>query len=384
MRFKSALRARRPIGFTLIELLVVIAIIAVLIALLLPAVQSAREAARRSQCTNNLKQVALALANYESGQGSYPMAYGQRAAWDPTDSSGTFGDSGWGNWSPQAQMMGYLEQNAVYHALNFSVASADGEDNGMQGTAIITKVASFLCPSSSVAIGTFYCCGAIPGSSTPAPFPGNNYWGSVGATPCPWFSANPPGIFSTMANGINQSTTVVVGIRNITDGTSNTICFSEWRTGDFNQNQLSIQDAINLRQQPVGAFGCWNASSMPGTGMAAFTSFLNTCAGAAKGSLGTNNNKSNLGREWAQGMLGHTLGTTLLAPNPNYPNCNMEPWGGDFDAPTMVNMSSYHPGGANIALADGSVRFIKSSANMQIIWALGSKAGGEVMSADQY
>ena len=77
-------------------------------------------------------------------------------------------------------------------------------------------------------------------------------------------------------------------------------------------------------------------------------------------------------------MLGHTLGTTLLGPNSSYPNCNMEPWGGDMDAPTMVNMSSFHPGGANAAMGDGSVRFIKSSIAMQIIWALGSKAGGEV------
>jgi len=386
MRSKNRFRDRRPIGFTLIELLVVIAIIAVLIALLLPAVQAAREAARRGQCTNNLKQIALSLANYESGQGSYPMCYGQRAAWDPTNtaSGGTIEDSGWGNWSPHAQLMGYMEQRAVYNSLNFSISSSDNEDNGIQATAIITKVASFLCPSSTLAIGTFYC-GVIPGSQTPANFSGNNYWGSVGPTPCPWFSAKPPGIFSIMALGINgASTTSIIGIRDITDGTSNTICFSEWRTGDFNQNQLSIQDAINIRQNQVGAFGCWNNTSMPATGLPAFTTFLQTCAGAAKASLGTNNNKSNLGRDWNQGMFGHTLGTTLLAPNPVYTNCNMESWGGDFDGPSMLNMSSYHPGGANAAFADGSVRFIKSSTAMQVIWSLGSKAGGEVLSSDQY
>src|ERR1039457_57137 len=95
-------RADRPRGFTLIELLVVIAIIAVLIALLLPAVQAAREAARRAQCTNNLKQMALAMLNYESSTNVYPQCYAQRAIWDPTNtaSGGTAGDSGWGNWSP--------------------------------------------------------------------------------------------------------------------------------------------------------------------------------------------------------------------------------------------------------------------------------------------
>jgi len=387
MRKRYRTASGRPVGFTLIELLVVIAIIAVLIALLLPAVQSAREAARRGQCINNLKQLGLAFANYESSRGGYCMSYAQRAIWDPTNSCGTLEDSGWGDWSPQAQLMGYLEQNAVYNALNFSIASGDGLDNGVQGTAIITKVAVFLCPSSNKAIGTFYCCGVIPGSNTGAPYPGNNYWGSVGATVCPWLSAKPPGIFAIMANGINQSGTVAVGVADIQDGTSNTIVFSEWRTGDFDQSRLSIQDAINIRAN-VGNFGCWNnngnASSMPGAGMPAFTQFLQTCAGAAIPSLNTNNNKSNLGREWAQGMLGHTLGTTLLPPNSPYPNCNMEPWGGDFDAPSMLNMSSYHPGGANVAMADGSVRFLKSSIAMQIVWALGSKAGSEVISADQY
>src|SRR5829696_3538561 len=98
------IRAIERSGFTLIELLVVIAIIAVLIALLLPAVQAAREAARRSQCTNNMKQLGLALANYESSTQCYPLGYGQRAVWDPNNGSGTYGDSGWGNWSAQAQL----------------------------------------------------------------------------------------------------------------------------------------------------------------------------------------------------------------------------------------------------------------------------------------
>src|SRR6266581_5104600 len=106
-------RSRRKRGFTLIELLVVIAIIGVLIALLLPAVQAAREAARRAQCINNMKQLGLALANYESANQAYPLAYGQRAVWDPDNSNGTYGDSGWGNWSPHALLLNFLEQTPV-------------------------------------------------------------------------------------------------------------------------------------------------------------------------------------------------------------------------------------------------------------------------------
>jgi prepilin-type N-terminal cleavage/methylation domain-containing protein/prepilin-type processing-associated H-X9-DG protein len=396
MRHLRKLSEKGPLGFTLIELLVVIAIIAVLIALLLPAVQSAREAARRAQCTNNLKQLGLAVANYESATGAYPQCYPQVAIWDPTDTyggCGTAGDSGWGNWSVHSLIMPYFDQGPVYNHLNFSICSADNEDNATQATAIGTRVASFLCPSSTLPIGTMYCClGVAPFNQIR--FPGNNYFASVGPTVCPWFAAQPPGIFSIMSSGPGRTTgtSTAVGIRDVQDGTSNTIAFGEWKMGDFDSNKLSIQDAIDILQNKVGTFGSWGSSalsSMPSAGMTSFTQFLQTCQGKAPASTNPSNpswktNKSQMGREWAQGMFAHTLGTTLLPPNSAYYNCNMESWGGDFDAPGMYNLSSYHPGGANVAFADGSVRFIKSSAAWTSIWSLGSKAGGEVLSADAY
>src|SRR5262249_35207222 len=161
MRSKNWLASRRPVGFTLIELLVVIAIIAVLIALLLPAVQSAREAARRAQCTNNMKQVGLALANYESSTGAYPQGYCQRAHWDPLGKS-TLIDSGWGVWSVHAYILPYMEQGPVYQNLNFGIASDDNEDNMTNGTARATRVASFLCPSSTLPTGSFYGGAPLP------------------------------------------------------------------------------------------------------------------------------------------------------------------------------------------------------------------------------
>ncbi|MGC8643369.1 MAG: DUF1559 domain-containing protein [Isosphaeraceae bacterium] len=388
MKAKSRFPGRWTIGFTLIELLVVIAIIAVLIALLLPAVQSAREAARRAQCTNNLKQLGLAVANYESANGAYPQCYPQRAIWDISNASGTAGDSGWGNWSVHAFVLPYMDGGPIYNSLNFSISAADNCDNGVQGTAIISRVSSFLCPSSTLPMGTLYG-GTIPGSATTATYPGNNYFASVGATCLPWVAGNTltPGLFSIMS----LTTSTSVGVRDVTDGTSNTIAFGEWRIGDCNSSQLSIQDAIDIMKNQVGNFGSWGDrvdSSMPSAGMTQFMAFLTTCQGAAPASIvgGSNweTNKSLLGRDWNQGMFGHTLGTTLLPPNSQYYNCNMESWGGDFDAPGMYNLSSYHPGGANVAFADGSVRFIKSSVSWQAIWALGSKAGNEVLSANSY
>ena len=137
-------------GFTLIELLVVIAIIGVLVSLLLPAVQSAREAARRAQCTNNMKQIGLALANYESATGAYPAAYGSSATL--TDRWGT-----WGCWSPQALLLPYMEQNTVYNSLNFNIVAHGGEDPGQLGwanrTGTTTSINAFMCPSSPLADG---------------------------------------------------------------------------------------------------------------------------------------------------------------------------------------------------------------------------------------
>ena len=380
MRSRNPNHRRRLIGFTLIELLVVIAIIAVLIALLLPAVQAAREAARRAQCTNNMKQLGLAVANYESSIQAYPLSCGQRAIWDPSNSSGTYGDSGWGNWSPHALMLSYLEQNQTYNAMNFSISAADNCDNGVNATCEDTVINSFLCPSSPRANGQFSDASNTPWLSNN--YPGNNYWGSIGPGPCPWSSnTSMRGVFGTVSPGTNGTRST----RDVTDGTSNTIAFGEWKMGDFNQNQLSLTDAINIKTNTVGTFGNWNGNTnMPDVGTAVFQQFLNACVGAAPASVGTGNNKSTVGRCWTMGMLGQTLGTTLLAPNPQYPNCNMESWGGDMDAPGMYNLSSYHPGGANVAMCDGSVRFLKSTTNQYAVWSLGSRNGGEVLSSDSY
>jgi prepilin-type N-terminal cleavage/methylation domain-containing protein/prepilin-type processing-associated H-X9-DG protein len=366
-------------GFTLIELLVVIAIIAVLIALLLPAVQSAREAARRAQCTNNLKQLGLALANYESANGAYPASYGSSPL------PGQYWTT-WGSWSPQALLLGYFEQTPIYNAINFSAVSHGGQTalDLAQATAITTRIASFLCPSSPLPQGTYY------GRQKP----GNNYFASVGSS-LNWIgeaNPGPNGIFRFGGGALLSDTSnngqqcAALGVRDVQDGTSNTIAFGEWRMGDFTCTKLSIpQDVIN----PVAYTGdTWGSGSNMPAGSGPFLLWLQACAGAAPSSVTKapqwEYNMSYLGQAWNQGMFGWTLGNTLLAPNPNYPNCRTCSWMGDWDCAGMYGLSSYHPGGGNVAFADGSVRFLKSSTSMQTVWALGSRAQGEVLSADSY
>jgi prepilin-type N-terminal cleavage/methylation domain-containing protein/prepilin-type processing-associated H-X9-DG protein len=388
-RFQRAATRPDDRGFTLIELLVVIAIIAVLIALLLPAVQSAREAARRAQCTNNMKQLGLALHNYLSATGAVPHVYPMLYA----GVTSTYSD-GWGAWSPQAQMFPYLEQTPLYNAINFSLPNRySGSQANM--SLLGNRIASFLCPSSPLAKGNIACCVFIKS-------PGNNYFGSVGPS-IVYQTNNGPGGVSTVGlfaydynpriaitnPGSNQSQPI--SISDISDGTSNTIAFGEWRTGDFNCTQLSVpQDVINGPPNGIAWPGIPTSGPWSGAYLQPFMGWLNTCAAIApqsiNPSLGSNwkYNMSYLGISWDQGIFGYTLGNTMLPPNPQYPNCRTCSWFGDWDCPGMYGLSSYHPGGGNIAMADGSVRFLKSSTNMYVIWSLGTKAGNEIVSADQY
>jgi prepilin-type N-terminal cleavage/methylation domain-containing protein/prepilin-type processing-associated H-X9-DG protein len=360
-------------GFTLIELLVVIAIIGVLVSLLMPAVQSAREAARRAQCTNNLKQIGLALHNYHSTYDSFPAGglLGRRG-------DGTTGNNR--DFSAQARLLGYTEQSPLYNAANFSVAVFNDPTFGdlVNSTVSFTRVALFLCPSDDAPAWTHQGSGAVFNKATA---PGNNYFANLGATlefAGQQVGGPPNGIFQYL--GERGRTYGASGVR---DGLSNTIAFGEWRVGSGNLSVSTIPtDIIFLGRFPAGAARNNGTLSIPALA-SSLPAWLSQCAAAAKSPANIFGKTVSLGQNWSLGLVGYSLGNTLLPPNPRYPNCSVN-GEGTIQSPTMVGLSSYHAGGANVLLADGSVRFLKDSTANQVIWALGTRSGGEVLSADAY
>jgi prepilin-type N-terminal cleavage/methylation domain-containing protein/prepilin-type processing-associated H-X9-DG protein len=368
-------------GFTLIELLVVIAIIAVLIALLLPAVQAAREAARRAQCVNGLKQLGLGLANYHSSTNSFPLGGNEAPVF------GTVGNvqGGWGAWSAQAMLLPYMEQTQVYNSANFNYINRGQTGESANTTCTTTVIASFLCPSSKGTIGTWYN----------KQWPGNTYFASTGSSVM-WIGAGDPLInsYTIGPNGPFACGGKSVSIRDVTDGTSNTVAFGEWRIGDFNDSINSIQD---IAGQTTLSFGGGDRNSSAATanfpaGQGALAAFLNACQACLQanscpshtGSNGGGTQFSFNGRLWAEGIYAHGLGNLVVPPNSPYPYCQIETGDSDTDSSGIYGLTSYHPGGANVGMCDGSVRFLKNTIAYIPLWALGSISQGEVVSSDSY
>jgi prepilin-type N-terminal cleavage/methylation domain-containing protein/prepilin-type processing-associated H-X9-DG protein len=379
--------SRNPKGFTLIELLVVIAIIAVLIGLLLPAVQAAREAARRASCVNNLKQIGLGIHNYISTFDSLPPGgfWGRRS--DGTVNS----NNGWG---PLARMLGFMEQMPLYNAANFQLGIM--YDNATlagvyaNSTVVLTRISNFLCPSTPTPTFSLAQFPYIAGLSLPAP--GNSYFASLGS--CFEFYAGqttgpPNGPFYLTLQGGG-----VVKLASITDGTSNTVGFGEWKIGDGNPSQLTLPTDVSFigmypiingtqtsRGSPLLVFG-------PGTDPSGIISWLNACTAAMPGS-GSAPVDHVGGEVWASGNTELGTGNLIVPPNPPWYYCSVASTalataGFGFQWPGVWGLASYHPGGANVVMLDGSVRFLKNTISMPTLWALGSIAQGEVISADSY
>ncbi len=323
-------------GFTLIELLVVIAIIAVLIALLLPAVQSAREAARRAQCVNNLKQIGLAMHNYHDSMNCFPMSMG-------LDAPG-FGYPEPVSYSGLSMLLPYLEQTVVFNSINYSILRGDPGNN----TAMATAVNSFLCPTDPQQ-------GNLPPGQA-----GENYHPNSGNTiDYVWGVSDPWGFNTSLPpfNGVFYPVSYT-WIAEITDGTSNTAAFGEMGLGDMS-NAIATERTDQFWTQT------W--PSTPDQAIAQCQSF--PASNLAYQGLSTD------GVPWIEGS------TSAMYNHVNTPNkrsCIFPP------GRIMNTANSFHPGGVNLAVCDGSVRFVKDSVSLPTWRALGSRNGGEVLSSDSY
>jgi prepilin-type N-terminal cleavage/methylation domain-containing protein/prepilin-type processing-associated H-X9-DG protein len=373
------MKAETRRGFTLIELLVVIAIIAVLIALLLPAVQAAREAARRSQCTNNLKQIALALHNYHSTHNTFPL--GGTSAW--TTSYGGYTAS-WGTWSASALMLSYLEQAPLYNACNFNVTVGWGTGYFQNYTVTFTKLSAFICPSDGLSpqppvgptpITSSISCWSWTGHN-------NNYYASVGT------SSNYANT-TTGTTGMFTEGGPCYGIQAVPDGSSYTIAYGEALIGLWNVSAPKWRGGPVVPTPPsAAASGLYDVSTNPQSVLTDFgvcQAFFQSAAYLAPGNWhNLNNSKGNF---WDQDFGGFTLFNTILPPSPSqwtFGACRMGATNADIADGTYQGANSNHPGGSNFAFADGSVHFLKSTIQLQTYWALGTKADGEAISADQY
>lgn len=319
--------SRRRLGFTLIELLVVIAIIGVLIALLLPAIQQAREAARRAQCQNNLKQIGLACANYVDGHGTLP----------PSRFIGM-------DFSALSYLLPYVDATQLYESINYEVpAPAPGVppvNHPANDTVRNTVVATFLCPDDDK--------NRHPADGAPV-----NYWVNKGMD-IVWFLPNwppmpPVNTSFPQPNGVFFHNSKIK-YKDLLDGTSKTAFFSE---------RLQRDGSNGISSMPEDIFLSTDSPTTPDEA-------VDMCNAVDKSNL-ANQFPFEMGSPWLHGQHAYTH-----ISSPNQPSCGFL-----FVLRQTMPPSSRHPGGVNVLFGDGSVTMISNTIDIMCWRALGTRDGGE-------
>ena len=313
----------RRSGFTLVELLVVIAIIGILIALLLPAVQAAREAGRRTQCSNNLKQFIVAAHNYHDTFEVLPAGRNRRDI------------------SPHAALLPYYEQAKVERLVDYGKSW----NHANNAEARRTSIKLFNCPSD-------------PQNAVPSGYAGTSYRANQGSGVL-W--GLPPSNPSNSNFGMPAPNGVFfensfLPLASVTDGLSNTAAFSEHQKGDFNQGVSTPADTF-----------------APGTTPANADEALAQCNAIDTGDLAYQG-RSDIGAPWIQGYHSTTIYFHVLPPNGR--SCMFPP------GRIATTAASQHPSGVMVALCDGSVRFVSETINLQAWRYMGQRNDGRALNAD--